>query len=40
MDLKKDNIPKIKQFLMDAALVLQKTEGYKGVWVDFDVDPV
>lgn len=34
-----DLIPKIKQFLMDASLALHKTDSYKGVWVDFDVDP-
>lgn len=39
MDPKKDSFHKIKQYLNDASLVLLKTDGYKGVWVDFDVDP-
>lgn len=36
----KDNMRKIKEFLLQASTALHKTESYKGVWVDFDVDPV
>lgn len=40
MTVGKDKFSKIKAFLQDAAEVMQKTEGFKGTRIDFDVDPV
>lgn len=34
-----DNISRIKQFLMSSSAELSKTDGFKGVSADFDVDP-
>lgn len=39
MDRQKDNIPKIKEYLLWAQNQLQTAEGFSGVRIDFDVDP-
>lgn len=39
MDPSKDNIKRIKAFLIASVLEITKTDGMKGVMVDFDVDP-
>jgi primosomal protein N' (replication factor Y) (superfamily II helicase) len=40
MNVGKDDITRIKKYLSDAALHVQKTNDFKGLWFDFDVDPV
>ncbi len=39
MDPAKDNIKRIKAFLIASVMEITKTDGMKGVMVDFDVDP-
>ncbi len=39
MDRQKDNIPRIKEFLMWAQNQVQTTSGFSAIRVDFDVDP-
>jgi primosomal protein N' (replication factor Y) len=39
MDRQKDNIPKIKEYLLWAQNQLQTAEGFSGIRIDFDVDP-
>jgi hypothetical protein len=39
LDKKKDDAGKVKTLLWSASLKLLTMTEYKGVWVDFDVDP-
>ena len=39
MDRQKDNIPRIKEFLLWAQNQLQTTNGFSAIRIDFDVDP-
>lgn len=39
MDKSKDNIPKIKEYILWAQSQLMQADGFSGVRVDFDVDP-
>jgi hypothetical protein len=39
MERGKDNIPKIKEYILWAQNQLQQANGFSGIRVDFDVDP-
>ena len=39
MDRQKDNIPRIKEFLIWAQNQVQTTSGFSAIRIDFDVDP-
>jgi primosomal protein N' (replication factor Y) len=39
MDKKKDDPAKVKELLWNASLKLITMPDFKGVWIDFDVDP-